>query len=72
MIMVPAGPMSSGYQCRKSSIRRQFAQGKIGREELLKAESAIIMGRALVRLRYCKLKSNVNGNYGASSARCCI
>ena len=74
MIMVPAGPMSSGLpNAEKALIRQQFAQGKIGREELLKAESGRLSWAGhLYVLRYCKLKSNVNGNYGASSARCCI
>ena len=45
MIMVPAGPMSSGLpNAEKALIRQQFAQGKIGREELLKAESAAYHG----------------------------
>ena len=45
MIMVPAGPMSSGLpNAEKAAIRQQFAQGKIGREELLKAESAAYHG----------------------------
>ena len=39
-IFVPAGPMPSGLPNKeKIRIRQLFAQGKIGREELLKAES---------------------------------
>ena len=39
-IFVPAGPMESGLPNKeKQRIRQLFAQGKIGREELLKAES---------------------------------
>ena len=39
-IFVPAGPMPSGLpNSEKARIRQEFAQGKIGRQELLKAES---------------------------------
>ena len=38
-IFVPAGPMTSGLpNDDKARIRQQFAEGKIGREELLEAE----------------------------------
>jgi phosphogluconate dehydratase len=38
---MPAGPMASGLANKeKARVRQQFAQGKIGREELLEAESA--------------------------------
>ena len=40
-IFVPAGPMQSGLpNAEKARIRQLFAEGKVGREELLKAESA--------------------------------
>jgi len=40
-IFAPAGPMPSGMpNPEKARIRQLFAQGKVGREELLKAESA--------------------------------
>ncbi|PHZ84830.1 phosphogluconate dehydratase [Paremcibacter congregatus] len=40
-IFVPAGPMTSGLSnAEKARIRQLYAQGKIGRAELLKAESA--------------------------------
>jgi phosphogluconate dehydratase len=40
-IFVPAGPMPSGLPNKEKAARRQlFAEGKIGREELLEAESA--------------------------------
>ena len=40
-IFVPAGPMPSGLpNAEKARVRQLFAEGKIGREELLKAESA--------------------------------
>ncbi len=38
---VPAGPMVSGLpNDKKAKVRQQFASGEIGRDELLKAESA--------------------------------
>lgn len=40
VIFVPAGPMSSGIPNKeKARIRQEYAEGKIGREELLAAES---------------------------------
>ncbi len=40
-IFVPAGPMRSGLRnSEKARVRQEFAQGKIGRDELLVAESA--------------------------------
>ncbi|MBY0563839.1 MAG: phosphogluconate dehydratase [Hyphomonadaceae bacterium] len=39
-ILVPGGPMPSGLPNKEKAARRQlFAEGKIGREELLKAEA---------------------------------
>lgn len=39
-IFVPAGPMPSGLENKeKARIRQQFAEGKVGREALLEAES---------------------------------
>ncbi|OQW60431.1 MAG: phosphogluconate dehydratase [Proteobacteria bacterium HN_bin10] len=39
-IMVPSGPMPSGLPNKEKAARRQaFAEGKIGREELLQAEA---------------------------------
>ena len=40
VIMVPAGPMSSGLpNAEKAARRKAFARGEIGREELLQAEA---------------------------------
>ncbi len=40
-VFVPAGPMPSGLPNKeKARVRQLFAQGKVGRDELLKAESA--------------------------------
>ncbi len=45
VIMIPAGPMTSGLPNKeKARIRQEFAAGKVGREELLKAESASYHG----------------------------
>ncbi|MGK2897846.1 MAG: phosphogluconate dehydratase [Burkholderiaceae bacterium] len=44
-VFVPAGPMSSGLSnTAKSRVREQFAQGLVGRDELLRAESAAYHG----------------------------
>ena len=44
-VFVPAGPMSTGLDnTAKSKVREQFAAGKVGREQLLEAESAAYHG----------------------------
>ena len=44
-VFVPAGPMSTGLSnTAKTQVREQFAQGLVGREELLRAESAAYHG----------------------------
>ncbi|APG62345.1 phosphogluconate dehydratase [Sphingorhabdus lutea] len=44
-IFIPAGPMPSGLANReKQRIRQLYAEGKVGREELLEAESASYHG----------------------------
>ncbi|MDO9050958.1 MAG: phosphogluconate dehydratase [Methylotenera sp.] len=44
-VFVPAGPMSTGIDnTTKSKVREQYAQGKIGRSELLASESAAYHG----------------------------
>ena len=44
-VFVPAGPMSSGLSnTAKSQVRQRFAQGQVGREELLAAETAAYHG----------------------------
>jgi phosphogluconate dehydratase len=44
-VFVPAGPMSSGLSNNaKAKVREQFAQGLVGREQLLQAESAAYHG----------------------------
>ncbi len=44
-VFVPAGPMGTGLSNNeKSKVREKFAQGLVGREELLEAESAAYHG----------------------------
>ncbi|WP_066339495.1 phosphogluconate dehydratase [Azohydromonas lata] len=44
-VFVPGGPMSSGLSnTEKSHVREEYAQGKVGRDALLKAESAAYHG----------------------------
>jgi phosphogluconate dehydratase len=44
-VFVPAGPMGSGLSNNaKAKVREQYAQGQVGREELLAAESAAYHG----------------------------
>jgi len=44
-VFVPAGPMSTGLSnSAKSKVREQYAQGLVGRDELLQAESAAYHG----------------------------
>ncbi|HTI67914.1 MAG TPA: phosphogluconate dehydratase [Caulobacteraceae bacterium] len=44
-VFVPAGPMTSGLpNAEKARIRALYAEGKVGRDELLKAESASYHG----------------------------
>jgi len=44
-VFVPAGPMASGLSNpEKSKVREQFAQGLVGRDQLLEAESAAYHG----------------------------
>lgn len=44
-VFVPAGPMSTGIDnTTKSKVREQYAQGKVGRQELFESESAAYHG----------------------------
>jgi phosphogluconate dehydratase len=58
VIFAPAGPMSSGLSNKdKAAVRQQFAEGKIGREELLEAESAAYHGKGT-----CTFYGTANSN----------
>lgn len=57
-IFIPAGPMSTGIDnSTKSKVREQYAQGKIGREELLSSESAAYHGEGT-----CTFYGTANSN----------
>ena len=57
-IFVPAGPMSTGIDnTSKSKVREQYAQGKVGREELLDSESSAYHGEGT-----CTFYGTANSN----------
>ena len=57
-VFVPAGPMGSGLSNdEKSKVREQAAQGLVGRQELLKAESAAYHGEGT-----CTFYGTANSN----------
>tara|TARA_B100001769_G_scaffold239433_1_gene205876 strand:+ start:414 stop:2231 length:1818 start_codon:yes stop_codon:yes gene_type:complete len=57
-IFIPAGPMSTGIDnSSKSKVREQYAQGKIGREELLDSESSAYHGEGT-----CTFYGTANSN----------
>ncbi len=58
VIFAPAGPMSSGLPNKeKAAVRQQFAEGKVGREKLLEAESAAYHGEGT-----CTFYGTANSN----------
>jgi len=58
VIFVPAGPMTTGLGNKeKASIRQQFAEGKIGRDKLLEAESQAYHGKGT-----CTFYGTANSN----------
>ena len=57
-VFVPAGPMSSGLPNNaKAKVREQYAQGQVGRDELLAAESAAYHGHGT-----CTFYGTANSN----------
>ena len=57
-VFVPAGPMSTGLgNAEKSKVRERFAQGQVGRAQLLEAESAAYHGPGT-----CTFYGTANGN----------
>src|SRR6056300_330055 len=57
-IFVPAGPMSTGIDnTQKSKVREQYAQGKVGRKELLASESSAYHGEGT-----CTFYGTANSN----------
>ena len=70
-VFIPAGPMPSGLpNAEKSRIRQLFAEGKVGRDELLEAESRSYHGPGTCTF-YGTANSNqiADGDHGAASAR---
>ncbi|WP_205743241.1 phosphogluconate dehydratase [Halioglobus maricola] len=58
VIFAPAGPMTSGLSNKeKAAVRQQYAEGKVGRDELLKAESAAYHGEGT-----CTFYGTANSN----------
>lgn len=58
VIFAPAGPMTSGLSNKeKAAVRQQFAEGKVGRKELLEAESAAYHGEGT-----CTFYGTANSN----------
>ncbi|KZX60459.1 phosphogluconate dehydratase [Halioglobus sp. HI00S01] len=58
IIFAPAGPMTSGLSNKeKAAVRQQYAEGKVGRDELLKAESAAYHGEGT-----CTFYGTANSN----------
>jgi phosphogluconate dehydratase len=58
VIFSPAGPMTSGLSNKeKAAVRQQFAEGKVGRDELLEAESAAYHGEGT-----CTFYGTANSN----------
>ena len=58
VIFAPAGPMSSGLSNKeKAAVRQQFAEGKVGRDALLEAESAAYHGEGT-----CTFYGTANSN----------
>lgn len=58
IVFAPAGPMTSGLSNKeKASVRQQFAEGKIGRDALLEAESAAYHGEGT-----CTFYGTANSN----------
>ncbi len=58
VILVPGGPMTSGLGNKeKAAVRQQFAEGKVGRDRLLEAESAAYHGQGT-----CTFYGTANSN----------
>lgn len=58
IIFAPAGPMTSGLSNKeKAAVRQQFAEGKVGRDALLEAESAAYHGEGT-----CTFYGTANSN----------
>ncbi|GAB5462931.1 MAG: hypothetical protein HoeaKO_30220 [Hoeflea alexandrii] len=70
-VFIPAGPMTSGLSNdEKVRIRQLYAEGKVGRAELLEAESKSYHGAGhLHLLRHRQFEPDADGDHGAAPAR---
>ena len=70
-VFVPAGPMTTGLpNDEKARIRQLYAEGKVGRDELLEAESQVLpRPRHLHLLRHRQLQPDADGDHGPAPAR---
>ena len=71
MLLVPGGPMPSGLPNKeKQRIRQLYAEGKVGKDELLKAESRILSRAGhLHLLRHRQLQPDDDGADGAAHSQ---
>ena len=69
-VFLPGGPMTSGIpNDQKAKVRQQFANGKVGRDELMEAEMAILpRPRHLHLLRHRQLQPDADGDHGPAPA----
>ena len=71
-VFVPAGPMTIGPAQRRegASVRQLYAEGKVGRDELLEAESQVLSrARHLHLLRHRQLQPDADGDHGPAHCR---
>ena len=69
-IFIPAGPMTSGIpNDEKAKVRQLYAEGKVGRAELLEAEfEELSWPRHLHLLRHREFQPDADGDHGAAHA----
>ena len=69
-VFVPAGPMTSGLpNDEKAQVRQLYAEGKVGRAELLEAEVEVLsLARHLHLLRHRQLQPDADGDHGPAPA----
>jgi hypothetical protein len=68
-VFVPAGPMTTGLSNDdKAKVREQYAQGLVGRDALLEAESGLPRRRHLHLLRHRQQQPDAAGGHGPACA----
>ena len=69
-VFIPAGPMPSGLpNDEKSRVRQLYMEGKVGRPELLEAESQVLsFARHLHLLRHRQFQPDAHGDHGPAPA----